>query len=206
MHAVLEGVAAKIARELDGLDAETSQEYPNDDPRRWSIQQVIEHLVLTYRLTAKALEARLTKGRVTRDQSRTLLQRTLQLMVLSFGYIPQGAPAMEETVPLQGAFRAMTGVELSRLLNEELETMDAVLDRCRRKFGMERVAVHPILGPLRVDEWRRYNALHSAHHLKQIQQVRKLVAAHVFAKRSHRGALEPALTKELQIPAQRPFA
>lgn len=206
MHAVLEGVAAQITRELNGLDAEVSQEYPSGDVRRWNIQQVIEHLVLTYRLTAEALETRLTKGRVTRNQTCTILQRALQLMVLSFGYIPQGAPAMEDTAPVQGAFRAMTGLELSRLLEEELETMDAVLDRCRRKFGMERVAVHPILGPLRIDQWRRFNALHTAHHLKQIKQVKMLVAPHAFAGRPGRKALEPALAKELQIPAQRPFA
>jgi len=32
------------------------------------------------------------------------------------------------------------------LLREDLEAMTVALDRCRRKFGMERVAVHPIVG------------------------------------------------------------
>ena len=58
--------------------------------------------------------------------------------------------------------------------------MDIALDRCRRKFGMERVAVHPMLGPLRVDQWRRFHAVYGMHHLEQLVQV---------GSRSRRGLL-----------------
>ena len=54
--------------------------------------------------------------------------------------------------------------------------MDVALDRCPRKFGMERVAMHPMLGPLRVDQWRRFHAVYGTHYLRQLVQVRERVA------------------------------
>lgn len=201
MHAVLERVTARIDRELDGLDAVGSQERSNGNDHAWNIQQVVEHLALNCRLTATRLEARLAKGYITRKQERTALQRALQLMVLSFAYVPDGSPVLEETVPAEGLFPPMAGRELGRLLCAEMAAMDAVLDRCHRQFGMERVAVHPIFGPLRVDQWRRWIVLDSAYHLRQIQRLRKLVAPPA-PERSRR----VVLAKELHVPAQRPFA
>ena len=63
MHAVLERVVSQISSEVRGLDAETTQLHPNDLAYKWSAQQVVEHLVLGYRLTSSALETRLNKGR-----------------------------------------------------------------------------------------------------------------------------------------------
>ena len=66
--------------------------------------------------------------------------------------------------------------QLGDLLRQEIDAMDRLLDRCRRKFGMERVAVHPFLGPLRVDQWRRFHAVHGLHHLNQLRAVIAQVA------------------------------
>ena len=59
MHAVLERVAGQIGSELQGLDSETSQRHPKELAYKWSAQEVIEHLVLGYRVTSVALEKRL---------------------------------------------------------------------------------------------------------------------------------------------------
>jgi hypothetical protein len=100
---------------------------------------------------------------------------------------------------MAGLFPVKNGSELVGLLTKELEAMDAALDRCRRKFGMERVAVYPILGPLRVDQWRRFHAVYGTHYLRQLVQVRERVAPHgVLA--SSAGV---KLAKELSIPARR---
>ncbi len=202
MHAVLEKVAAKIEGELDGLDVTCSQEHPNGNHRAWNIHQIVEHLALNCRFTAATLEQRLAKGQITRKQERTALQRTLEVMVLSFAYVPEGTPALEETAPGEGFFPPMSGRELGRMLCAEMDATDAVLNRCRHRFGMERVAVHPIFGPLRVDQWRRWIALESGSYLRQMQRVRMLVAPHEERERPRR----VALAKELHVPAQRPFA
>jgi hypothetical protein len=176
MHVVLERVVDQIASEIQHLDADSSQLHPDGRTYKWTAQQVIEHLVLGYRLTSAALETRLNKGRLARKQTRSYLQWSLQLMILTFGNLPQGVPALEETVPEPGAFAAMNGPQLGDFLRQEAEAMDGLLDNCRRKFGMERVATHPWLGPLRVDQWRRFHVVHGLHHLSQLRSVMEQVA------------------------------
>jgi hypothetical protein len=202
MHAVLEPVVSQIATEVSGLDAETTQLHPKDLAYKWSAQQVIEHLVLGYRLTSETLETRLAKRRLSHYRKRTYVEWSLQLMVLSFGTLPQGAPALEETMPTPGQFAAMNGRQMGDLLRREIETMDTLLDACRHTFGMERIATHPLLGPLRVDQWRRFHVVHGLHHLEQLRSVIEQVAPDpVPLKMSGTN-----LVKELQVPAQRPLA
>jgi hypothetical protein len=202
MHAVLERVVSQISSEMRGLDAETTQLHPYGFTYKWSAQQVVEHLVLGYRLTSSALEVRLNKGRLSRNHRRTYLQWSLQLMILTFGRLPRGVPALDETTPVAGSFAAMDGQQLGELLRQEIDAMDAMFDRCRRKFGMERVAVHPFLGPLRVDQWRRFHAVHALHHLEQLRDV----IAQVAPQQAPVTIGGPTLVEKLQVPAQRPLA
>ncbi len=202
MHAVLERVVSQISSELRGLNAETTQLHPKNLAYKWSAQQVVEHLVLGYRRTSSALETRLNKGRLSRNRKRTYLQWSLQLMILSFGKLPRGVPALDETVPVPGRFAATDGRQLGELIRQEIEIMDSLFDACRRKFGMERVAVHPFLGPLRVDQWRRFTVVHGLHHLTQLRSVIEQVAPMPVPVR----AASPTLVEKLQIPAQRPLA
>ena len=202
MHAVLESIETRISRELSGLDTEVSQKHPRDKAYLWSIQHVVEHLMLSYCHTSRKLEDSLRKRSSSRHQSRTLLQWVLQLMVLSFGHFPRGVPALSETVPKPSDLPAMDGDDLARNLRNELKSMDDLLDRCRQRFGMEKVAVHPLFGPLRVDQWRRYHAVHTMHHLQQLQRIRIQLAPEVAADRNYGGNL----TKKLHVPAQRPVS
>jgi hypothetical protein len=202
MHAVLERVVSQISSEVLSLDAETTQLHPNGQAYKWSAQQVVEHLVLGYRLTSSALETRLNKGRLSLNRKRTYLQWSLQLMILSFGKLPRGVPALDEMMPVAGSFAAMDGQQLGNLIRQEMDAMDKLFDACRRKFGMERVAVHPFLGPLRVDQWRRFHAVHGLHHLTQLRSVIEQVAP----MRVPVTIAGPTLVEKLHVPAQRPLA
>jgi hypothetical protein len=202
MHAVLERVVSQISSEVLSLDAETTQLHPNGLAYRWSAQQVVEHLVLGYRLTSSALETRLNKGRLSRNQKRTYLQWSLQLMILTFGKLPRGVPALDELMPVAGSFAAMDGQQLGDLMRREMDAMDKLFDACRRKFGMERVAVHPFLGPLRVDQWRRFHVVHGLHHLTQLRSV----IQEVVPMRVPVTIAGPTLVEKLHVPAQRPLA
>jgi Protein of unknown function (DUF1569) len=202
MHAVLERVVSQISSELRYLDADATQMHPKGLEYKWNAQQVIEHLVLGCRLTTESLETRLKKGRLSRKQNGTYLQWSLQMMILSFGSLPQGVPALEETMPTPGRFAAMSGRELSDLLRREIEAMDTALDACRQRFGIGRVGTHPWLGPLRVDQWRRFHAVHGHHHLTQLRSLTEQVSpAPVPLKLTRENLVE-----KLHIPAQRPLA
>jgi Protein of unknown function (DUF1569) len=202
MHAVLERVANEISSEVRHLDADATQLHPKGLVYKWNAQQVVEHLVMGYRLTTEAVETRLKKGRLSNKQGRTYLQWSLQMMILTFGAMPHGVPALEETMPKPGSFPAMSGRELVDLLRREIEAMDTMLDTCRRRFGIERVGIHPFLGPLRVDQWRRFHAVHGHHHLTQLRSVLALVAPNPVPLKLTRDNL----VEKLQIPAQRPLA
>jgi hypothetical protein len=202
MHAVLDRVVDQISGEVRHLEADAAQLHPKDLAYKWNVQQVIEHLVLSYRMTTEALESRLKKGRLSRKHRRTYLQWSLQMMVLSFGSMPHGVPALEETMPKPGDFPAMSGRELADLLRREMEAMDRVLDACRRRFGIERVGIHPFLGPLRVDQWRRYHTVHGQHHVAQLRSVLAQVTPDPVPLKLTR----ENLVEKLQIPAQRPLA
>lgn len=202
MHALFENVAVQVTHKLEGIDARITQRHPQQRQYLWDVQQVIEHLGLSYSSTARALEGTLSKGRGACKVKRTCLQWILQLMVLSFGYLPRGVPAMDDTDPalvVEEGKRPMDGDELVALLRRRLTAMDQLLDFCREKYGMERVAVHPILGPLRVDQWRRFHSVHTLHHLRQIQRV----LAQVDPQPAEAPAFGVKLAKELHIPAQR---
>jgi len=202
MHAVLERVVDQISGEVRHLDGDAAQLHPKDLAYKWNAQQVIEHLVLGYRMTTEALETRLKKGRLSGKHKRTYLQWSLQMMVLTFGSMPHGVPALEETMPKPGGFPAMSGRELIDLLRREIEAMDTLLDACRRRFGIERVGIHPFLGPLRVDQWRRFHAIHGVHHLGQLRSILAQVAPDPVPLKLTR----ENLVEKLHIPAQRPLA
>ncbi len=178
MHQVLSHAAERFAAELEGIDTALSQVHPEGKLHLWTMQQVVEHLILSLRTTREQLEKRLLKGRIATRTRRTRADWLMQLMVLSLGHMPLGVPAETATVPIDDLPPA-TGRDLLRLLQAELALTDAVFDNCRQQFGMERVGQHFLLGPLRIDQWRRYHALHLRHHAGQLQRIRHAITVQV---------------------------
>jgi DinB superfamily len=170
MHAVLQQVFDSYGAELSGKPAGWCQLHPRQDERLWSAQELIEHLVLTCRSTSRVLDKRIERGRPTSDHS-TPIQWLLQMVVLSFARMPRGAPAPVFARPDQLHWPPMNGAELIDLLRQEIDQMDALLDRSRQHFGLQRVATHFILGPLRTDQWRRFHVIHMRHHLGQLRRI-----------------------------------
>jgi hypothetical protein len=176
MHPVLQEVYQSYSRPLANKHAAWCQAHPAEDERHWSAQDLVQHLVLVCRSTSRLLQTRLQRGKPTSGHG-TLLQRTLQIVVLSLGHMPRGAPAPPFARPGQLSWPSMNGQELLGILREEMEQMDRLLDECRHRFGIQRVATHFLLGPLRVDQWRRFHVIHFRHHLQQIGRIEKAIGA-----------------------------
>lgn len=199
MHPILQNVESQFHSILGSLDAEETQQHPNGNLLRWNAQQVVEHLILTYELSSAVLAQRLEKRRPTAAQC-TALEWSLQMLVLTLGRMPKGAPAPPETVPNPSL--PLNGHQLAWKLSSEAEKMDELLSQCRTMFGLQRVASHSILGPLRVDQWRRFHVIHGLHHLGQIQRILQVAPASRPA-RQFRPILPPWASKEVRIPANR---
>jgi DinB superfamily len=175
MHAVLQQVFDSYRAELVRKPADWCQLHPGQDERLWSAQELIEHLVLTCRSSTRLLQKRIDRGQPTADHS-TPPQWLLQMIMLSFGRMPRGAPAPLFARPDQLHWPQMSGAELVDVLRQEIDQMDSILDVSRQRFGLQRVASHFVLGPLRPDQWRRFHVVHMRHHLGQLRRIDQAVS------------------------------
>jgi hypothetical protein len=170
MHEILLRLESELASALDGLDNRQSQLTPRTHPEKWNIQQIVEHLLMTYRSTAAILNTRIEKRSPTKAK-RTAQQFAQQFVVITVGYFPPGRHAPEAVTPnLPASLRA--GDDLTRRLHEELATLDAVAAQAEQLFGAKRCASHFLMGPLSPSQWRRFHFIHGRHHARQIRTIR----------------------------------
>lgn len=181
MHPVFQSAFREVAAEIGRFDAQSANVHPWGRPYCWSVHEIAEHLALSMDQTGRLLEERLAKGRPGRNLGRSRTEWALQLMILSAGHMPRGVGATKETTPKPNLPSVGTR-EITDRLECAIESLDASFDRCRQQFGMERVGRHFLLGPLRIDQWRRYHVLHLRHHLKQMQEVRESLSVEVVQK------------------------
>jgi hypothetical protein len=128
----------------------------------------MEHLILTYQLTTNSVSRQLKSGRVPRNR-RNLLEFILRVQTIGLGYMPEGIPAIRAFRPSR--FNPEDGAAIAARFLESAEAMDVQLVAARRKFGIQACGEHPFFGVMRVDEWRRYHAIHAAHHAVQLRNA-----------------------------------
>jgi hypothetical protein len=170
-YAPFERICRSYSLALSGLSPEAVETHPGADPLRWNIRQVVEHLVLTYRLSSGAQQERLAKQRPTKATA-SAMQLCSRTVILKLGYFPRGRPAPASVTPSPNPAVDANGVALSSLFSSELHALDEVLNRCEACFGQDRFASHHVLGPLSGAEWRRFHLLHASHHLRQIERIK----------------------------------
>jgi hypothetical protein len=156
---------------LAGIDASSTQLHPANDPGRWSIQQIVEHLLLSYQATVTLFQARLEKGTATHLRAgwKQSMARTL---VLHLRYFPHGGKSPEFVLPRPGVNPPWSGADLSGQMLAELQQMDVILKAAEDRFGKVPLQAHFAFGPLCASQWRRFHAVHAAHHLKQVRRLR----------------------------------
>jgi hypothetical protein len=163
----------EIASSVRGLDADQTQFRPLSPPGKWSIQQIIEHLLLTYASTETAIAARLEKRTPTRAKP-TLRHRIFQSAVTRFGYFPTGRDAPAIVTP-QPTSHSLSGGELAQATADHLSHLDLLFSEAETLFGPKsQCASHAVLGPLNIDQWRKFQLIHGLHHLKQIAAIRRV--------------------------------
>jgi hypothetical protein len=172
MNPTLHQLQCEIASSLYGLDATETQLYPPSRPDRWTIQQIIEHLLLTYSSTETAISARLTKRTPTRAKP-TLMHRIFQFVVTRCGFFPTGRESPPMVSP-QPTTHPLSGADLTEATAEQLARLDLLFTEAETLFGpASQCASHTVLGPLNIGQWRKFHLVHGRHHLKQIAAIRK---------------------------------
>lgn len=171
MNDPLEMLAREIQATVSGLNAVQTQASPPDQPRKWSIQQIIQHLNLSYETTAQVLKVRIEKERPT-QAAPTLVQRAAQFAIINLGRFPKGREAPAAVTPALVDL-VYTGDELARRAKAHLEEISRLAARGEELFGTRRAASHLVLGPLSMAQWRTFHLVHGRHHFRQIVQIRR---------------------------------
>ena len=127
---------------------------------------MVEHLILAFEHSGNLLEESLKK-RKSSPGSHTVAQWLLKAQICWFGSMPRGVSALRALRPT--AITPQDGKTLAARFLAAAEKLDLTLVACRKSFGLLPCAAHPIYGPLRVEEWRQYHAVHCSHHLPQLQ-------------------------------------
>lgn len=156
----------RLRQELeDAMAGVTPAELGRGPAGKWNGGQILEHLYLTYHNTNKGISRCMEKG-VPLATRATLKHRLATLLVVNFGYLPSGAKAPERATP-----RGMPPQEVLAAIVPELREMDSGLAECERKFGAKtQIMDHPIMGPFRVDQWRKFHWVHGRHHARQLRE------------------------------------
>jgi DinB superfamily len=134
---------------------------------KWSILEIVEHLVLAERSVFQVLaEPSQLRSRKPRPVQR--FRHGLVLLILRYGFpVRVPAPAM---LPQGGRDLA----ELRRMWDEGQGWIRAYLDGAGPEGARRAVLMHPIAGPISVEQAVFMNQLHLDSHARQIATRRRL--------------------------------
>lgn len=170
MYSAFDSVEHAYAKALDGLTVAQARIHPEGDLNQWCAQELVEHLILSYRSTASVLEERLQKGRPT--QAPLLPEQEMRWRkTIMAGRFPEGGKAPEPVRPGQLQLGELCGAELVSQIRAALEKVDGLLCECAEKFGTQPMASHFAFGPLTAEQWREFHTVHARHHLGQLNRI-----------------------------------
>jgi len=168
----LEVLRDELARALHGLDEHQTQLRPANDSARWSVQQIVGHLRLTYVATIEAMDARIAKASPTKSKP-SAIQYVVQFTLIRIGYFPRGRKAPARVTAAADEI-AISGSELFQGIDTALSAMEERIERAAAIFGSHRrVISHMALGPLSINQWRKFHLIHGRHHIRQIMAIRR---------------------------------
>lgn len=137
----------------------------------WSRAQVVHHMLLAYSATVAELERRLAKGTLTK-RMRTPKEQVQQFVLIRLGYFPPGRKAPQMVNPELSAPPPLDGPEMAAEYRRQVGELKSAIERAEAKWGRSAaIATHPVLGPLNGPQWRKFHAVHTLHHAKQLDRV-----------------------------------
>jgi hypothetical protein len=149
-------------REVEGHEPGSPRE------GKWSAAEILEHLYLTYTGTIKGFERCLEAGKPL-ARVPTLKDRMKTCVVVGLGHMPEGRKAPKNSTP-----RGLPRQQVRDEIVGKIAAMNAIIAQAEHKYGRDtRLLDHPILGPLRGREWRKFHWVHGMHHVRQIERLRK---------------------------------
>ena len=161
----LEKTRNRLLDELEGLDDEILNVPAADG--KWSINQIISHLINTEHLTASYIQNKLKNNE---DLGSSSFSNTYKSFVLKLA-LKSGkkfkAPASVAEVPDSSSF-----FDLRRQWDEARFTLEDILTDIPNDMLDKCLFKHPYVGPLSVCQTLAFLQDHFDHHLSQIHQLK----------------------------------
>src|SRR5271170_8373348 len=126
MDSHLKKLQGALSEATAGMSAEERSWHPAG---KWCVEEVLEHLYLTYAGTIRGFTRALEAGKLPAVRA-TLGQRARILLVVGLGYMPEGRSAPAGVVP-----RGSTGVKVREEIGTKIAEMDEIIARCERELG-----------------------------------------------------------------------
>jgi len=137
----------------------------------WSRAQVVQHMLLAYGGTVAELERRLAKGAPTK-RLRTPKEQIQQFVLIRCGYFPPGRKAPQFVDPELTTVPPLDGPEMGAEYRRQVGELSTAIAKAETAWGRSvAIATHPILGPLSGPQWRKFHAVHTLHHAKQMDRA-----------------------------------
>lgn len=161
LHPILQATA-------DRLRAATVHLTPEDlarrrEPGRWSVAEILDHLLKTYASTAYILN-RSVEQNTPKGRRPTLRERVSAWVVVDLGYFPTGVKTPAVAMPSASPKPTVRDDAL-----DALAQLDAATTAAEERFGrLTKLANHPVLGPFDARQWRQFHLVHTRHHILQI--------------------------------------
>lgn len=157
-------VVTKYAYKLNNYTEESFLRKKQDDI--WSAAEVYAHITSANRLTVKGMH-KMLKGEATEDSSPLSWKAKVMFF---FGSIPYGRKAPEVVIRRTPKYNGIADAK-SALDDLEAELME--IWENRHSWSKTQKLKHPSLGLLNSEQWIRFMLLHSKHHLKQLDRIRR---------------------------------
>lgn len=163
MDFYLQRLQDAISSATEALSAEELTRHPEG---KWCTAEILEHLYLSYTGTIKGFERCIQAGQPT-ARSPQFMDHMRKFVVIGLNYFPEGRKAPKNTVP-----KGESVEEVRSAIAPTIAAMDTIIAEAEKKYGAQTLVLdHPILGPMRGQDWRKFHWIHGNHHLKQIRRL-----------------------------------
>lgn len=163
MDFYLQRLQDAISSTTEALSAEELTRHPEG---KWCTAEILEHLYLSYTGTIKGFERCIQAGQPM-ARSPQFMDHMRKFVVIGLNYFPEGRKAPKNTVP-----KGKSVEEVRSSIVPTIAAMDTIIAEAEKKYGPQTLVLdHPILGPMRGQDWRKFHWIHGNHHLKQIRRL-----------------------------------
>lgn len=151
------------------LDEYTEEEFTRTPAaNKWSYAEVYAHITAANMMSFKGVEI---IGRSEADEVPERVDWRVA-MILWAGRLPSGRKVPKR---LEDTIVKMTKAEALEKVQKTLQRLEEIYPMAQKASPTQKIK-HPRMGYLNAEQWMRFMEIHSFHHLRQLERIKKLLS------------------------------